>query len=90
MAKIKNWDFQGEDKVNGEVVRLSWDNTEKRGVGVDIQKETLRNKGTQWKFTVFKGLNRTNERTFETKKRARKFAVKWMRNHPNPSTSTRR
>lgn len=90
MPKIKNWEFQGEDKVDGKVVRMSWENTERKGIGVDIQKETIRNKGTQWKVTVFKGVRRTNEKVFDTKKEAREYAVKWMKNNPVPSSPTRR
>lgn len=87
MPKIKNWsrDKKFENSKRGFWKRLKNDNS---NAVVDFYKlgSKSHREGIWYEVDIDrgKGDQSVTSRTFDEKDKARKYATKWMRDHPNP------
>jgi hypothetical protein len=75
MPKIKNW-----SKVSDREGWMAWKHDDKDFAVYVSKKDKL--KWHVWKENVRD--RKLGKRTFSTREEARKHAVRWMKNHPNP------
>lgn len=76
MPKIKNWSKKGKN---------SWINTLSKERGMmgmgSTSKIFIKKVGNKWK-TIFSRPTNPKSKTFNTKKKAKDKAVRWMKNNP--------